>query len=161
MKNLLRSGTLLFLVCSLVGCDHITKEVAKTELEGSNGVALLSGLLRLVYTENRDVGFNLLRWVPDPPRTTLLLVLGISASVLLVALLFGRRLASRWQLLGLCLIAAGAVGNTLDRVLRGYVVDFVHLPHWPVFNLADIYVTFGALALFFTQRVRTRLAARR
>ena len=42
---------------------------------------------------------------------------------------------------------AGAIGNYLDRVLRGYVVDFVHVGHWPVFNVADAYITVGCLLL--------------
>jgi signal peptidase II len=49
----------------------------------------------------------------------------------------------------LALIFAGAAGNYADRIWRGYVVDFVHLAHWPVFNLADVYITLGALSLAF------------
>ena len=47
-------------------------------------------------------------------------------------------------------MTAGALGNVLDRVVRGYVVDFVQVPHWPVFNVADIYVTAGAILLGWT-----------
>jgi signal peptidase II len=46
-------------------------------------------------------------------------------------------------LFALVLVTAGAVGNYLDRVIRGYVVDFVHLKYWPVFNVADVYITVG------------------
>jgi signal peptidase II len=46
-------------------------------------------------------------------------------------------------LVALVLVTAGAVGNYLDRIVRGYVVDFVHLKHWPVFNVADVYITAG------------------
>ena len=52
--------------------------------------------------------------------------------------------------IALLLMTAGALGNVLDRVVRGYVVDFVQVPHWPVFNVADIYVTAGAILLGWT-----------
>jgi len=56
----------------------------------------------------------------------------------------------------LLLITAGAGGNYLDRIARGYVVDLVHIHHWPVFNVADVYVTAGvamlALTIFRAQR---------
>ena len=47
----------------------------------------------------------------------------------------------------LLLVTAGAIGNYIDRLARGYVVDFVYLHHWPVFNVADVYVTAGAIIL--------------
>jgi signal peptidase II len=49
------------------------------------------------------------------------------------------------------LMLAGALGNYLDRLFRGYVVDFIHVPHWPVFNVADIYVTVGAVVLVWSR----------
>jgi signal peptidase II len=57
-------------------------------------------------------------------------------------------------------VTAGAIGNGLDRVVRGYVVDFVRVPHWPVFNVADVYVTAGAglLGLAAWRASRTRPA---
>jgi len=154
MPKLLRLTTLLFFVSGLVGCDHVTKHVAKSELEGQSGVTLVSGLFKLVYTENYDIGFNLLRWMPDPPRGPLLLATGILTSLILLAMLLWRRGESRWQVFALALLLAGGVGNTLDRVLRGYVIDFLHLRHWPVFNLADVYVVAGMIALLAFGRPR-------
>jgi len=152
MQRLLRLTTLLFLVSALVGCDHVTKYVAKSELQGGNGLTVLPGWFGLVYTENRDVGFNLLSWLPDPPRQIVLMVVGFAASAALLFTLARRRTASRWHLGALCLVLAGALGNTLDRGLRGYVVDFLHVQHWPVFNLADVYVTLGVIAMFLLAR---------
>jgi signal peptidase II len=65
------------------------------------------------------------------------------AVVALCFLLLRARGAACLPLVALILVTAGAVGNYLDRVFRGYVVDFVHLKHWPVFNIADVYVTVG------------------
>ena len=54
-----------------------------------------------------------------------------------------------WQRLSLTVIMAGAVGNMLDRFRLGYVVDFIQLPHWPVFNAADMLLCCGVAALAF------------
>lgn len=61
-------------------------------------------------------------------------------------------------MIALAVILAGAVGNYADRVLRGYVVDFLHVTHWPVFNVADVYITVGFALLFLLDRRARRLA---
>jgi signal peptidase II len=135
----------------LVGCDHVTKHVAKTGLEGRPPHALVGSVLDLSYTENTDSGFGLLRWVPVTVRTPLLTALQLVAGAAFFGLALGRG-RSRWVRLALLLISAGALGNGVDRLARGYVVDFIHLHHWPVFNLADIYITIGAILLAIALR---------
>ncbi len=127
----------------LVGCDHVTKGVAKVELDGGGALQLIRGVVDLHYVENRDVAFNLLRWVPEAIRAPGLLVFGAVAILALGLLLFLGRSQPRLARVALVLVTAGAIGNYLDRVVRGYVVDFVHVHHWPVFNVADVYVTVG------------------
>ncbi len=131
---------------ALVGCDHVTKHVAKVDLEGRAPKHLLGSVLDLRYTENTDVAFNLLRAVPEQTRAPLLLASGLfgCAALLVLLALRPQRMAIQAALV---LVAAGALGNTLDRVARGYVVDFIHVPHWPVFNVADVCVTAGAVLL--------------
>ncbi len=51
--------------------------------------------------------------------------------------------------LGLSFLIAGTVGNLVDRIMRGYVVDFIDLPYWPVFNFADMFITIGVGYLFY------------
>jgi signal peptidase II len=133
-------------LATLVGCDHVTKYAAKAELESQPPRPLISSVLELRYVENTDVGFGLLRWIPDSTRQPLMLVTGALAICALVVLLlrFSGPLSSK---VALVLILGGALGNYLDRLARGYVVDFIHLRHWPVFNAADIWLTAG-LVLF-------------
>jgi signal peptidase II len=131
----------------LVGCDHASKGVAKAELETGGARELIHGVVSLRYVENTDVAFNLLRWVPEAIRGPVLLVMGAVAVALLGYLLLRARLTASVTVFALLLVTAGAAGNYLDRILRGYVVDFVELKHWPVFNVADVYVTAGYCAL--------------
>ena len=151
MAKWVRSLALLLIVFGLVGCDQVTKTTAKTYLESGGGVSLVDGVLELSYVENRDVAFNALSRIPEPPRQRLLLAGAAFAIAIIYSLL---RRSRRNLVLGaaLALVLAGAVGNYADRVVRGYVVDFVHVTHWPVFNLADVYVTLGALGLLLLSR---------
>ena len=147
MRTIASRSALLLALTLLVGCDHATKLAAKSELEGQRPHSLIHGLLDLRYTENTDVAFNLLRAVPERVRAPLLVVLGAAAMLGLLAALLVRRGGLGFARFALLLMTAGALGNYLDRILRGYVVDFIRVPHWPVFNVADVYVTAGALLL--------------
>jgi signal peptidase II len=143
---------------ALVGCDHVTKHVAKVDLQGHPPKPLVGSVLELRYTENTDVAFNLLRTVPEQTRAPLLLASGLFGCAALLVLLALRPQRTAIQA-ALVLVAAGALGNTLDRVARGYVVDFIHVPHWPVFNVADICVTAGAVLLMAASLRRSAPAA--
>jgi len=139
--------SMLVSVIFLVGCDHATKGIAKGELDGGSVRELIRGVIDLRYVENTDVAFNLLRWVPESIRAPGLLLFGAIALLTLGLLLFYGRGQPRMLRWALVLVTAGAIGNYADRVARGYVVDFVHLHHWPVFNVADVYITVGYVLL--------------
>jgi signal peptidase II len=147
MRQIAQRLPLIIGLLLLVGCDHATKRVAKGELEGHAPRHLIHGVLDLQYVENTDVAFNLLRAMPERVRVPLLGVTGGIAVLGLLGFLLLRRGGTGVGRAALLLVTAGAVGNYLDRIVRGYVVDFVHVPHWPVFNVADAYVTVGAILL--------------
>src|SRR5688500_16715066 len=128
-KRLINRVLVVLALVLLVGCDHASKGVAKAELETGGAHELIRGLLSLRYVENTDIAFNLLRWVPETIRFPALLVIGAVALVALGCLLLRTRQKASLSLFALLLVTAGAVGNYLDRIFRGYVVDFVHLKH--------------------------------
>jgi signal peptidase II len=154
MSRASRWVLLLVALFGLVGCDHATKLAAKSQLEAAPPAQLIESVLALTYVENRDVAFNLLRWIPTHVRAPLLLVNGAVAIVAL-SVLFRRWRVRGAARVGLLLILAGAIGNYLDRVLRGYVVDFIHVRYWPVFNVADVLLTLG-MGLLLLQAFRQR-----
>ena len=142
------------LLGTLVGCDQATKELAVSHLREQPPVELVRGVLDLTYTENRDVGFSLLRSIEDDGVRRAVIV-GIAGTVLLFLAVFlvRKRAELTPVMLGaISLLAAGAAGNLLDRLLRGHVVDLIHVHHWPVFNVADCCIAAGAILLLLARR---------
>jgi signal peptidase II len=142
-------------VLGLVGCDLGSKQLAHSQLRRQAPVRVVAGVFDLRYTENRDVGFNALRAIPEKIRRPLVLALGALVVGVVLFLLLGRRVTHPLEQLGLLLVLGGAIGNLADRALRGYVVDFLHLHGWPVFNLADVYLVAGT-ALLVVLGIRPR-----
>lgn len=148
MSRLPQLLLLLFTAC-LVGCDHVTKEVAVIELQSDPRV-FLGGLLQFTYAENHDMAFGLLsNWLGAVERLWVLTgakLLAVGGGLYFLA--FRRESTSLLQKFAVALITAGAAGNLIDRVSRGFVVDFIRVPHWPVFNVADIVIVVGFMLLF-------------
>lgn len=146
-------GSTAFLILTLI--DQISKYFASLCLAGTSGITLISGVFELYYLENRGAAFGLLTGCQAVFIVTAVLMLGLTAYVYL-------RLpgTSCYHLLRLVciLIAAGAVGNMIDRLRHNYVIDFLYISliDFPVFNIADCYVCIGAalavLALFTVYR---------
>ena len=151
--RVLRALLLFGLALFLFGCDEATKSLAKVSLERGGSYDLVSGALSLKYVENRDIAFNAFQRLGLEHSPLLLAALATVA--MLGAIVIGLR-SHAWSVrVALGLIVGGALGNLVDRLARGYVVDFIQIHGWPVFNVADIAVCAGALLL-----VITRLSAR-
>ncbi len=152
MPNLRRSYRLLFVVMILLvcaGCDQITKSAARRELSLSPPVSLLGDVVRLQYAENPGALMSLGAGLSAEARFLFFVVLAGAAMALTVAYALKAVDLSLLQLSGLSLVAAGGVGNLLDRVLnQGVVVDFLNLGIGPlrtgIFNLADVAILGGA-----------------
>jgi signal peptidase II len=133
--------------------------LAKSALEpGARRLPLIPGVLDFRYTENRDTAFSLLRRLHLATSAGMLTALATATVVLLAGFWWARRRASRYEHAAYALLIGGALGNILDRLVRGYVVDFIHLRYWPVFNVADIAIVAGGLLLFLA-RLRSHATA--
>jgi signal peptidase II len=144
---------LLFAVTSgLVGCDLASKRLAQDQYSDGSRYQVIDGFLDLRYVENRDVAFRALRWIPADIRRSLVLTVGGMMIVALAAALALLRGATALERAALALILAGAVGNFVDRFHLGYVIDFINLGFWPTFNLADVYIDVGLIALLLWGR---------
>lgn len=145
MARKLRGLLLLFAVL-LVGCDHATKLAAHTVLQGRT-VDVVPGVLDLRYAENHDTAFSLTSGLHSPLKGVFLTALAVVGVVFVALLWWRRRGAPRAQQVGYAMLLAGAAGNVLDRIARGFVIDFIHLHYWPVFNVADVLIVAGIVWL--------------
>ena len=128
-------------VIVLLALDRATKIWAAASLKAVGTIPLIP-FFDLTYVENTGAAFGLGRGAGK-----LLTVISIA---LVIALQFLRRRWPKddlWLQVGSLLVTTGAIGNLYDRVKFGYVVDFMHIHHWPVFNVADSCITIGALML--------------
>ncbi|MCM1122340.1 MAG: signal peptidase II [Eubacterium sp.] len=130
----------------LVALDQYTKYLAVIHLKDKPAYIIVNGILELNYLENRGAAFGMLQ----NQKAFFIFVAAVILSVI-GYVLFKAPDNKKYRLLHLLLslIAAGAIGNMIDRIRFDYVVDFIYfvLINFPIFNVADIYVTFSTAAL--------------
>ncbi len=146
-----RVGVLIVVALLVYAADVISKIIVVATLTENAPVRVAGSLLQLDYLRNPGAAFSL-----GADGYTVVFTL-IAAAVIVAILRMARTLASRRWAVALGLLLGGALGNLTDRIargpgpLRGWVVDFIQLPHWPVFNLADSAICCGgALMVLLT-----------
>lgn len=149
MKSLSGKISMLCLAVStvlLVLLDQVTKQAALKFLKGQESVTLIKGVFELQYLENRGSAFGMLQG-----KRTFFIVMAALMLVLIPYIYAKIPLTRHFLFLRITaiLFLSGAVGNAADRILHGYVIDFFYfsLIDFPVFNVADIYVTVSASLL--------------
>ncbi|MDQ3676109.1 MAG: signal peptidase II [Actinomycetota bacterium] len=132
-----RVGAVLIAV---LAADQIVKEIVTSTLDRGQEETIVGGV-QIVNVRNTGVAFGQLQ-----DGGAILVVIIVVAVAALLAF-FARQARRRWMWLPTGLLLGGAVGNIVDRVREGAVVDFIKLPHWPAFNVADIAITCGVIVL--------------
>ena len=143
------AGLVVLLALAL---DQGTKALVRSALVPGEQREVL-GPLSLVEVHNHGVAFGFLGGGGWP-------VLAVTLVALALLLGYFARRAERpllWLPTGLVL--GGALGNLVDRIHQGYVTDFIHFPHWPAFNVADVCITCGVVALVLVLELGGRSAA--
>ena len=120
--------------------DQLSKALIRSSIGPGGSRHVVPGLT-LVNAENSGIAFSLF-------TGSEVVVIIVSVVVLAVVIgYFARHRDRRWMWLACGLVAGGALGNLLDRVRVGVVTDFIKLPDWPAFNIADASITVGVLTL--------------
>lgn len=144
--SLLVTDFMLFVI--LVIADQLTKHLAVIRLKNQAAYNLINGILEFNYLENRGAAFGVLQNQKYFFVFVALIFIGVIVFVLIKV-----PTQKKYYSLNILLvmIAAGAVGNMIDRVRYDYVVDFIYLVciQFPIFNMADIYVTTATVILVF------------
>jgi signal peptidase II len=125
-------------------CDVISKVIVVAKLSDRAPVRVINHVLTLTLTRNPGAAFSI------GPGITVVFT-AVAVGVVVVIVRTARSLASKGWATALGLLLGGALGNLVDRIFRspapfrGHVVDWIQLPHWPVFNLADSAIVVGGV----------------
>lgn len=132
-----------FLMVSLfmVLLDFVTKYIVTVSMDLHQTIPLLNNIFHLTYVRNTGAAFSMLSG-----QRLFLILLPILIIVAIVVYIIKYKPKNKFLLLALSMIASGGIGNLIDRIRFGYVIDFFdfRLINFPVFNVADIFVTVGA-----------------
>jgi signal peptidase II len=139
------------LIATVVVLDQLSKALVVRSLGLHDYVPLFDGLLSISHVRNHGAAFGLLSDWNLPYQSLLLSVLSLAALGAIAAYSARLPAAARLPRLALALVLGGAIGNVIDRLRLGYVVDFVHVYwreyQWPDFNVADSAITIGVALL--------------
>ncbi|MDD3088151.1 MAG: signal peptidase II [Candidatus Omnitrophica bacterium] len=133
-----REVIIVFLVLAL---DQLTKLIVTANLTLHDSIPLVKGVFSLTLIHNRGAAFGIFK-----NQLYIFIFISLIAVALIYSMLKNNK-SDKLYSLSLSLILAGALGNLLDRVFLGYVIDFLDFHIWPVFNIADSAITCGTLIL--------------
>jgi signal peptidase II len=150
-------GRILFVVIAVVAflVDRVAKLVVDRELRVGEQVDVISGVFALRHVRNRGIAFGLFS------DAGMLVVVGtLLVGVLLFVFLLRVEPTDLLTICGGALITGGALGNLVDRIQYHYVIDFLHVPRWPTFNIADVCITVGVACVVLAQLIAMRREVR-
>jgi signal peptidase II len=143
----------LYLLVSavVVVLDQITKRLVAASIELHESHEIVAGLVSLTHVRNRGAAFGFLSNANLPYQSAIFSVLSVLALAAIAAYALRLPATQRWTQWALALIMGGAVGNLIDRLQHGNVIDFVDVywrsHHWPAFNVADACISTGVVML--------------
>jgi len=146
---------LLYSFC-IITIDQISKFSILRILGEKKTINIIPSLLDFTLAKNRGAAFSLLS-----NSTALLTIISIIASLLLITLIIKSPTKSYWNSMGLSFLLGGTVGNGIDRLFKGYVLDFFDLVpiDFPIFNIADISINI-AIVCFIINEIKTKYKSR-
>ncbi|WP_270749418.1 signal peptidase II [Fusobacterium hominis] len=139
----------IVLILILVGADQLSKYLIDTTMFEGETLPLVSNFFHITYVKNRGIAFGLFQGKLD--------IIGVATIIAIVAIAYflykERKKMSIIEQLGFIYILAGAIGNMIDRVFRGYVVDMIDFRGiWSyIFNLADVWINMGVIFIIVDQ----------
>lgn len=137
-----------FLAVTVLILDQVTKTIVAKTIPLNDAVTMIPGFFRISHVLNRGAAFSLFADIRSPLAPLALLLFSVVVMVVITVILVRSKRTFNRTNVGLSLILGGALGNFLDRLLMGSVVDFLAFQfgsyHWPDFNLADSAIVVGS-----------------
>ena len=126
----------------IISLDQVSKFLVLTRLGFERSKIIIPNLLNLTLVKNKGAAFSLFS-----NSTNLLTLTSLLASLIIIIIIFKFPPKSYWNLIGLSFLLGGTIGNGLDRLLRGYVIDFIELVpiDFPILNVADLSINIAII----------------
>lgn len=139
-------AVILIIVCILTAVDQLLKSLIVSKLKPIGSMDFIPGI-RFRYIENSGAAFGIFQ-----QKTIILAVLTLVVIIIGFYIIFSRKLTDKAQVTGAVLILSGGIGNLIDRIFVGYVVDYIEFTfiNFAVFNFADCLITVGAVILIIS-----------
>ncbi len=131
--------------------DRLTKHMAVSKMFEGQSVKIFPGVFHLTLVLNKGAAFGLFK-----DQKMLFMALSVLVIMFIIYYTLRKKITNSAVLIALGLVLGGTVGNLVDRVRLGYVIDFLDLGVWPVFNIADSCITTGAAILILKMLLRKR-----
>ncbi len=133
----------LILIAVLTALDQLTKMLVVTHVKPVSYIDLIPGFLEFRYLENTGTSFGLF-----PDSSWFFAIFSVILSVVILIMMFRYKNHDFFTYFGCITVVAGGIGNLIDRIFLGYVVDFIHFSFFDyIFNFADVCVVSGIIAL--------------
>ncbi len=153
-------GIFGLLAASIVVLDQVTKHLIDSGMRLYDSLPVIDGFFNITYVRNPGAAFSLLANANPTFRAIFFICVTVAAVVLILYYLRLSKMKSMWLIAALSLILGGAVGNLIDRVRFGEVIDFLDVYvgtfHWPAFNVADSAICVGAALLLIGMIAKKR-----
>ena len=160
MSRSLRMLLIIGLILINVGCDQVSKSVARNNINETERISVIGEYVVLMKTENKGAFLGFLSSMENPIlKSIFLIILPIAVLLFILRMIIINTDLDRYRIIGLCCIIGGGIGNLYDRILYSSVTDFMHIDlggifKTGIFNMADVSVMLGTglLILSFIKR---------
>lgn len=156
VSKTLRIVFIFVLILMNIGCDQVSKNVARTHIDAQEKISVIGEYVVLLKTENKGAFLGFLSTMENPILKKILLVLlPVLVLFFILRIIIVNRNLDRYVIIGLCCIIGGGIGNLYDRILYSSVTDFMHIDlggifKTGIFNMADVSVMLGTALLLIS-----------
>ena len=131
------------LIAIIIFIDQIIKYLIYSNMDLYDSIPIINNIFHITYVRNFGAAFSILQ---NQQKFFISMTLIVVIIIFFVIFVYKRKLHTS-VIYSLSFIVAGAIGNVIDRIRWGYVTDFLDFRFWPVFNVADMSIVFGAIIL--------------
>ncbi len=161
IKATLRILLVLIVLGSNIGCDQVSKNIARTELGYNEQITFVNQHVTLLKVENTGAFLSLGQTLPKSVKYVALMGLPSLALVFALVFMFIKKNTTTWSLVGMAFVAGGGIGNIYDRIVYGSVTDFMHIDfvifQTGIFNMADVSIMVGLFIILIDNFSKKRL----